>query len=321
LINTHRAGSGTELACYAQAGSVITVGSGCAAPVAKLAEIAFATAGAKLTRTCTPFEVLTSGFRPDLACLISAKGDHVDILDCFAFLTGQAVPMIIVTLSPTSELARRARTVSSLAQLIYPDTSLESRDNGFIPVLPTLALSSLVAFLFNDLTGARFSLEDIFTTEGLRDCDHLQTTDPEWKGHLTILCTKWAEAGARDLETRMMESGLIPPTVCDPWNFGHGRYMPIATGASRAVLMSVPEDRPGIKIIRQQLPSKMLLADVVAPQGGLWGGIYCIVWSMGFIGRLAALHGIDPAVPAVPPWGDAFYNRGRYVTDNDERSS
>lgn len=306
-VSTALSTFGPDLTCRTGC-SVVSIGSGCSLAVARLAESVFSAAGAALAKTCTPYDFVASDARPDLACLVTAKGDHPDILECFARLKERDIPTIIVTLDADSTLARRARNyLSSTRVLSVPRPPI----GGFVPVESTLAMACMLPATSSvaiPMPPGRYGLfakarEDHEVDVGRLGC--------RLKQHMSVICTDWARAAGQDLETRITEAGLPSPSVSDPWNFGHGRYLQIAGKECFAVTMTVLGESQIMGHLRAHVPPSSLTCEIFAPIEGFWGGIYCLIRSMLLVGTICAERGIDPALPTVPCWGDELFLGGR----------
>jgi|GEM_PF-2770243 len=293
--------------------SCVSIGSGCSLPVAELADLTFLAGGAKIARTCTPLEAITLGLTPKLACIVSANGDHRHTLDCFDSLQTRGVFTVIITLCSDSKLAQQARASRLRSCIIYPKVDLRSNDEGFIPVVPALMLAMLVRFLQRDPISLPDQTKNLFVA-ALEEADkECCSPSQPWSRNITIVCTRWAKPGARDLATRIAESGLVPPLIYDAWNFYHGAYMPVAFERTKLLLMSVGRESAQLDNVRTHTPDRYVLADICAPDDGFCGGLYCVISSMVLTQKITLSHGVDPANPAIPAWGDALYTDPRPV--------
>lgn len=289
--------------------SIVVVGSGCSLPVATLAAHAFLVAGARFAIALTPFQVVASGLRTKCACIVSAGGNHHDAVACLEHFRRYGVPTMLLTLNADSPLALLIGDYDD-GIVVCADSSRAAIPSGFIPVLHPLSLALLIPQIVqtDDLDSqTKRQLFDLAIEDDDRDAQRVHGALPQ---HVTVVCTPWAEAAALDYETRIMESGLTPPTLCDPWNFCHGRYMPIALGRSVLAFFCTKGERNVLKPIHCQVPSHSVMLDVVSPANGYWGGIYCLMRSILWTARVALAEGIDPAMPSIPGWGDALYNAG-----------
>jgi hypothetical protein len=86
--------------------------------------------------------------------------------------------------------------------------------------------------------------------------------------------------------------------------------MPVANGNSKLLLIGVKGESDWIEVVRKEVPQKCFLGAFLSPMPDYLGSLFCLIRSMLLAGRLATLHGIDPAVATVPEWGDRLYKRG-----------
>jgi len=243
---------------------------------------------------------------------VSAKGDHADSWECFEWLIRKGVEVNILTLCPKSELAIRAQRLGGRVSITYPEVQFTSPHDGFIPVVPSLALATQVRALHSSANqDPPQGHEDLFAQAKRDDERDFSTVQLRRGEHLTVVCTKWAQAAALDIQTRITESGLIPPLICDPWNFAHGRYMPVAAGRSRLIALGTQRDSVGLREILDVIPLSAVITTIIAPDDGFIGGLYCLIRAMLVVGRITSFYGIDPATPSMPEWGTALYKRAR----------
>lgn len=294
---------------------IITVGSGCALPIARLAALTMGSRNDSLVRTCTPYEVVHSALSPDLACLISAKGDHEHILRCYETLAERHIHTIIVTTKQSSPLIDFAMKHLDTTMVICSEYQVPS--GGFIPVESTLLLACLITALPSAAPLEMTAGEGIFKSARL---DHENAAsslrEPMRETIFNIVCSNWGSPGALDFQTRMAESGFASTVCTDPWNFAHGRYMPFVTCAERQFPISVfvAGEAPAFERIKlSPLGRAFHLCALSAPISGFWGAVYCILRSMLMVELIVGALGIDPATPEIPGWGNALYNgEGEY---------
>src|SRR5882672_1984825 len=123
--------------------TAIAIGSGCALPVAKLASNLIRDRYGCCVNAATPYEVVHSPVVPDVAVLLSAKGEHKHVLSCFESLQRRGVHTVVITArrsSPLIELASRALGTTTVIS-----TTRTVSDGGFIPVESTLVLADLIS--------------------------------------------------------------------------------------------------------------------------------------------------------------------------------
>jgi hypothetical protein len=203
--------------------------------------------------------------------------------------------------SPLIELASRALGTTTVIS-----TTRTVSDGGFIPVESTLVLADLISKALEKQTSNTRLLFDSAVSHHERFTRGPAVSAGTEKYH--VVTSTWATPAGVDFETRMTEAGLCTPSLTDPWNFAHGRYMPLFQGRREAVIMmSVKGEELEMERIARLCGDSFQYGIIVAPDSQYAGAIYCMVRSMLLVEHICSSKGIDPASPAIPESGNALY--------------
>jgi len=285
----------------------VAIGSGCSLSIAGVAELMLNEMGAMHTRVCTPYEFVHSGLRPGLALLVSAKGEHSDVINCYKELLSRSCPTVVVTSKRNSSLVRLAQ--ANLANTGVFGPMSESRRGGFIPVESSMTMASLLLLIRYASSSVPDEVVDILSLAKQDHENAMKSLSLEHIREVNIVATLFGKPAAQDVETRLQESGLAVSTITDPWNFGHGRYMMVACGESRQLLVMIytPDEKDASLHVLSCIPKSVSTYVISAPQTGLLGSLYCLYRSMLLVGALGIAKKMDPAKLEVPAWGDSLY--------------
>jgi D-arabinose 5-phosphate isomerase GutQ len=286
------------------ASSVIAIGSGCAIPVARFASLLAQDRYSCCAAAVTPYEVVHSSLVADLAFLFSAKGEHRHVVECYETLQSRGVPTVVITARLSSPLIELASGFLKTTTVVSTGRSVSQ--GGFIPVESTLVLASLIARTLGKLTQKSVSLFSEAAADHERFTkEHCLSAETD---RYHVISSRWASPAGMDFETRMTEAGFSVSAVTDPWNFAHGRYMPLFQGGREAaIMMSVAKEQVELERIAGLCRNSFPCGLIVARESQWEGALYCIIRSMLLVGHICGLKGIDPSSPNIPRPGNMVY--------------
>jgi fructoselysine-6-P-deglycase FrlB-like protein len=130
------------------------------------------------------------------------------------------------------------------------------------------------------------------------------------KNPLVVLYGPKAKAAAVDLESKMTEGALCQVQAADYRNFAHGRHYWLARNgaASGVVAFTTDHDRVLARATLDLIPIEIPRCIFNVPGKNSASCIAALVYTMSFVGVLAAHQGIDPANPQLPDFGTRIFH-------------
>jgi fructoselysine-6-P-deglycase FrlB-like protein/hydroxymethylpyrimidine pyrophosphatase-like HAD family hydrolase len=242
--------------------------------------------------------------------LVSAQGRNPDIL---------GLARAAVESEPKSVIALCASRDSPLAQLVNAfsrgfcfEFELASGKDGFLATNSLLALSTvaLSAYGFGGKHAAA-SLRNVFGTSGRetgRGFPRVSRSFLECQ-YLVVLYGPESQIAALDLESKLIEAGLVSVQLSDYRNFAHGRHHWIAKNPNTAVLALAAKDEiPLASHTLGLLPATVqkLLVKTKYTGPPAWLALQAFVFEL--VGEYGKVRKIDPGRPGVPAFGRRVYH-------------
>jgi hydroxymethylpyrimidine pyrophosphatase-like HAD family hydrolase len=242
--------------------------------------------------------------------LVSARGKNPDILGA-ARTAVEAEPHSLVALC-ASRNSPLSRIVNAFNRGFCFEFNLSSGSDGFLATNSLLALSTTAmrayGFLEHDPSP---SLATLFTPTGLKKAYRLSRIGKQFLNcqYLVALYGPASQTAAFDLESKLVEAGLVSVQLSDYRNFAHGRHHWIAKNPMTAVVaLAARNETPlasrTLALLPATVPKLLLSTQHSAPLSSL--ALQAAVFA------LAAEYGkareIDPGRPGVPPFGRKVYH-------------
>ena len=225
--------------------------------------------------------------------LFSSSGKHPDAERVFSeFERSRFRPAVVLTHRAVKDLQAKAGPDTRIVHLPAP-----AQPDGFLATGSVMQMTVALLRAYIDSPKLPESLPRILDTE------------PELRPEVLVLTSPALAAVARDIEVRLVESGLASVQVADYRNFAHGRH----TGFARRI--------PDTTVISLSDPASEKLASgtVAALPGeadvrtwhheGPWTQalIVLLLRSMHLAGEEGLRVGVDVARPSVPEFGRRLY--------------
>lgn len=242
--------------------------------------------------------------------LVSAQGKNPDIV---------GVARAAVQSEPRSLIALCASLNSPLSQIVTAfnrgfcfEFELANGKDGFLATNSLLALSTVA------LTAYGFSSEhlppglgSVFSSFRLRSGFGLSRASRSFFNcqYLVVLYGPESRTAALDLESKLIEAGLVSVQLSDYRNFAHGRHHWIAKNPDTAVVgLAAKDELPLASRTLALLPptvQKLLLRTQYSAPAS-WLALQAAVF--GLVAEYGKARKIDPGRPGVPPFGRRVYH-------------
>ena len=127
--------------------------------------------------------------------------------------------------------------------------------------------------------------------------------------YFVVLYSRYSEAVAYDIESKLSEAGLGAVLVSDYRNFGHGRHNWLDKKGEKTCVLAIVT--PSDKLLAQKtiecFPKDIPVLKIETKISGVKGTIDLLWKSFYFVADLGAVRGIDPGCPGVPDYGTELY--------------
>src|SRR5262249_54713312 len=129
------------------------------------------------------------------------------------------------------------------------------------------------------------------------------------RADVAVLYGPDGRAAAIDLESKLVEAGLVSAHPADFRNFAHGRHHWFAKHPESSVIAVASEDeselaRRTLSLLPQHISSLLLTSSRSGPQA--WVELQLAVFEL--VRRYGQAVGIDPGRPGVPEFGRHIYH-------------
>ena len=290
--------------------SLLVVGSGGSQSTAQLISDLHQRRFGQLSKADTPLIARSylPRFSSSAIALVSAGGRNPDILG-IAREAVESEPKSLIALC-SSRNSPLSRIVNSFSRGFSFEFDLPGGKDGFLATNSLLALSTvaLAAYGFgpHDVSlhgllgarGLRHGLGQLNAQRRFFDCKYL-----------VVLYGPESRVAAIDLESKLVEAGLVSVQLSDYRNFAHGRHHWIAKNPNTAVVaLAANEEIPlaalTLKLLPSTVPKHLLKTQYSAPTA--WLALQEAVFEL--VAEYGKAKNIDPGRPGVPPFGRRVYH-------------
>jgi hydroxymethylpyrimidine pyrophosphatase-like HAD family hydrolase len=229
-----------------------------------------------------------------------------------------------VEAEPHSLIALCASRHSPLSRIVNAfnrgfsfEFELSSGSDGFLATNSLLALSTtaLRAYGFLSREPSR-NLATLFTPSGPENAYRLSRIGRPFLDcqYLVVLYGPASRTAAFDLESKLVEAGLVSVQLSDYRNFGHGRHHWIAKNPMTAVIALAANDETPLAsrtlaLLPATVPKFLLSTKYSAPSSSL--ALQAAVF--GIVAEYGKARKIDPGRPGVPPFGRNVYHYNAFA--------
>jgi hypothetical protein len=297
-----------ELAAY----PLIAIGSGGSQSTATLVADLHQTKFGQVAKADTPLSAWSylKRLKRSAIFMVSAGGKNPDIL---------GIAKTVVESEPASLIAVCATKNSPLACIVRGfsrgfcfDFDLPTGKDGFLATNSLLALSVAALRCYgydaNDLPQSFGVEHQVRNKAGQRKqlCGDLPLHNVR---HLIALHGPQSRSAAFDLESKLIEAGLVAVQLADYRNFAHGRHHWLAKNPDSAVVaLASKEETPlaerTLGLLPRDIPS-MLIASPASSYAS-WVELQAAVFDL--VAQFGDARKIDPGRPGVPEFGRRIYH-------------
>jgi hydroxymethylpyrimidine pyrophosphatase-like HAD family hydrolase/fructoselysine-6-P-deglycase FrlB-like protein len=300
---------------------LISVGSGGSQTTAHLLAELHQLRFGQLAKAETPLLVRNylQTSRPIGVVLVSAGGRNPDILG-IARAAVEAEPRSLIALC-ASRNSPLSRIVNAFNRGFSFEFELSSGNDGFLATNSLLALSTAALRAYGFLSHEhRRSLATLFTPSGLEKAYSLSRIGQSFLNcrYLVVLYGPGSRTAAYDLESKLIEAGLVSVQLSDYRNFAHGRHHWIAKNSMTAVVALAARDETQLAsrtlvLLPATVPKLLLGTNHCAPLSSL--ALQAAVF--GLVAEYGKARKIDPGRPGVPPFGRRVYHYNAFAKQRE----
>ncbi len=301
--------------------SLLAVGSGGSQSTAHLIADLHQNRFGQLAKADTPLIARSylEKSKPASIVLVSAGGKNPDILGVArAAVESEPKSLIALCASRNSPLSR---IVNAFNRGFCFEFELASGRDGFLATNSLLALSTvaLTAYGFSS-EHLPSSLGKVFSASGLQRDYGLSRISRSFFNceYLVVLYGPESQTAALDLESKLIEAGLVSVQLSDYRNFAHGRHHWIAKNPNTAVVALAARDEiPLASRTLNILPPTVqkLLLNTVYSAPASWLALQAAVFAL--VAEYGKARKIDPGRPGVPPFGRRVYHLNAFLKQKE----
>lgn len=287
-------------------GNIAAVASGCSLSVARIIERFANQSGSCMARAFTPLEFTRSDTRPDLTFLVTAEGNHTDIVRAGELAFARSQTTCVLTTNADCEIAQLAQRSNSRTQ-VWASTPCRTR-GSFLPIEATIGM---LAVLVRHWFRLRQPEAEAIFDSALRQHEMISRTHLEGRIDVVhVIGCSWSLPAAHDLESRCTESGIGKVYVSDLWHIGHGRYMSLHPQLSGQliILLATHGERDDLQLVHKLLPSPMARITLIAPFAGALGAVHNLILAMRLASSLIHRAQLNQQTSGLPSWGYRLYS-------------
>jgi hydroxymethylpyrimidine pyrophosphatase-like HAD family hydrolase/fructoselysine-6-P-deglycase FrlB-like protein len=247
--------------------------------------------------------------------LVSAGGRNPDILGV-ARAAVEAEPRSLIALCG-SRHSPLSRIVNAFNRGFTFEFELSNGSDGFLATNSLLALSITALRAYGFLSHQPPNdLARLFTRSGLKNAYRLSRIGASFlkSQYLIVLYGSGSRTAAFDLESKLIEAGLVSVQLSDYRNFAHGRHHWIAKNPATAVLALAAKDEIALALrtlalLPSTIHKSLMSTEHLAPLSALalQAGVFALV------GEYGKTKKIDPGRPGVPPFGRRVYHLNAFT--------
>ena len=284
---------------------LIAIGSGGSQSLATLVADIHQDRFGQVARAETPFPAggFLRNLRSSAVLMISAGGKNPDILGVAkAAIEAESRFLIAVCATKNSPLAR---LVNGYSKGFCFDFKLPTGKDGF------LATNSLIAMGVILLRAYGYELPLAYVPPPFKSSRAAQTSISRLlrMRYLVVLHGLHSRSAAVDLESKLVEAGLVSVQLTDYRNFAHGRHHWLAKNRDSGVVAIATADEAHIaertlKLLPDNIPSMMMATRSSGYEA--WISLQAMVFDL--VAKFGRERGIDPGRPGVPEFGRRIYH-------------
>ncbi|MBZ5524805.1 MAG: hypothetical protein LAP21_21410 [Acidobacteriia bacterium] len=304
---------------------VVAIGSGGSQSTAALVADLHQTKFGQAAKADTPLSAWSylKILKHSAILLVSAGGKNPDIL---------GIAKAAVESEPPSLIAMCATKNSPLAEIVNGfsrgfcfDFELPTGRDGFLATNSLLALSiaALRSYGYDaDDLPQSFDLDRRVAANAAPRRREKQASGLFKARHLIALHGAESRSVAFDLESKLIEAGLVSVQLADYRNFAHGRHHWLAKNPDSAIIgLASREETPLAERTLGLLPRDIPSLLIASPLSGFtsWVELQAAVFDL--VGKFGIARQIDPGRPGVPGFGRRIYHLNAFHPSKSDLKS
>jgi hydroxymethylpyrimidine pyrophosphatase-like HAD family hydrolase/fructoselysine-6-P-deglycase FrlB-like protein len=302
---------------------LVAIGSGGSQSTAVLVAELHQTAFGQVAKADTPIGAWShlKNLRSSAILLVSAGGKNPDILG-IAKAAVQSEPKALIAICATKD-SPLAQIVNGFSRGFCFDFQLPTGRDGFLATNSLLALSVIALRAYghdvNELPSS-FPLGKQSTKRRLKKLGNIEGLLKV--RNLVALHGAQSRSAAFDLESKLVEAGLVSVQLADYRNFAHGRHHWLAKNPdSGVVAFASEEERPLAERTLRLLPRGTSSHLIATPTTGhaSWVDLQAAVFDL--VANFGDARLIDPGRPGVPEFGRRIYHLNAFRRPNSDLRS
>ncbi len=294
--------------------SIIAVGSGGSFSAAHHLARLQQTFNGRVSAAMTPYQFRAEPTADAHCWIFSAGGSNVDVIAAVTAANRAEVAGVnAVTMRRTSALARFVGEDPTM-RLHY--LAVPSKRDGFLATNSLLAFCAVMTRAYMEMNGNAEGWRQIVAQ--MRQLIEGQISD-SWRAaalqltglqHLVVLHGADTSLGAVDLESKLVEAGIVGVQMADYRQFAHGRHHWLAKNGrlSGVLALTSTRDRSLARRTLRLLPSDGPCAVIDVPGSPEEAQLASLLAAFYITEELSFARGIDPGQPGVPEFGRKLYS-------------
>lgn len=269
-----------------------------------------------IAQSLTPLEFLESDIRNDCSILIiTAGGNNTDILSSFdKAVRIKPKNLGILCASTSNKLTRMA---SKETNVIIHAVKLPTGKDGFLAtnsLLATLVWLCRAYITSHSLPYAIPSMDrlvfDRKTQHGFEEMINSKLENLKSKETLVCIYDNWGKPAAIDIESKLIEAGLVNVQLSDYRNFAHGRHNWLDKNGEKTGLISLvnPQCEQLAMKTQRLIPEYVPVTSLIARHDGPIASLSLVIQVMHLVKFFGQIKRIDPGQPGVAIFGRKMYH-------------
>lgn len=262
----------------------------------------------------TPYRFRTEPIPHESHCWVfSAGGSNVDVVA--AVSAAQRAEVAAVNVVSVRGRSAVSRVASSDPVVRFHHLGIPSKKDGFLATNSLLAFCAVTTRAYMQLEAcdeawqATLRVLEASLGEANRDRWRDAALYVAGREHLVVLHDAGTSLGAFDLESKLIEAGIVGVQLADYRHFAHGRHHWLAKNGSNSGVLALVSDadrslaQRTIRLLPLGVPTAVIdiPGDCEASQLTSLLAAFHITEALGFA------RGIDPGQPGVPDFGRKLY--------------
>src|SRR5579875_1208568 len=271
-----------------------------------------------VSRCITPLEFLGYGhIQRDVSILIiTASGRNSDILYSFQkAVESEPKNLMVICASTGSSISVAANKKSNVGIVEF---DIPSGKDGFLATNSLIATVVWILRAYVEAFGLQYKIPPTlselvhpgYTQDGFIKKMEDQFKKIREKQTLIVLYDNWGKAAAVDIESKLIEAGLVNVQLADYRNFGHGRHNWLDKNKENTAIVALvtKENKKLANKTIHLIPKHIPTVEISTDEPGPLGGLALLVKAMYVVNIIGEFRKIDPGKPGSSRFGRKIYH-------------